>query len=132
MEWVFLFCGIYGVGLSLLILSWHLTPSAIRLFVSDNYTLGSHGQVWANWHAIGCLYVGVVNLLAYGGNFNVEASRAVAMATAMIYGIWFAQNLHLVLARPARFKGLMWLNVLLCLLAAVASGAFVFMPAPVF
>jgi hypothetical protein len=104
MEWVFLFCGIYGVGLSLLILSWRLTPSAIRLFVSDDYTLGSHGQVWADWHAIGCLYVGVVNVLAYRGNFNAEAYRAIAMATAMIYGVWFAQNLHFVLARPTRFK----------------------------
>src|SRR5689334_20824134 len=121
-DWAFLFCGIYGVALCLLIASWHVTPSGIRLFVGREYTLGSHGQIWANWHAVGCFFVGIVNLQVYFGDFNPAAMRSIAIATTIIYGVWALQNLRLVFAKPHRFTNVMWLHVLLCAFAAAAIG----------
>ena len=120
-AWPFLLAGVYGVALCLLISSWHVTPWLMRRFVSDDYALGSHGQVWADWHAIGCLFVGIVNLMVYFGDFNAAAATSIAVASAIIYTIWCLQNLRLVLVRPALFKTPMWLNVILCGVAAVAS-----------
>ena len=120
-NWPFLFSGVYGVFLGVLILSWHVTPVEMRRFVADSYSLGTHGQVWANWHAMGCLFVGAVNLMVVAGRFNDPDARHIAVASLAIYGVWCLQNLQLVLARPRQFKPLMWLNVIACAIAA--SGA---------
>lgn len=117
-NWPFLFSGVYGVALSALILSWHVAPGVMRGFVADGYSLGTHGQVWANWHAIGCLFVGVVNLQVYFGDFGAAGTRSIAMASLMIYSVWCVQNLLVVLVRPLKFKPLMWTNVVGCGIAA--------------
>lgn len=115
----FALAGLYGLALSLLILSWHLTPLLVGLFV-DHYSLGSHGQIWANWHAVGCAFVGAINLSALFLGFDDTASRAVLACTAGIYGVWSAQNTWLCLAstEPRRFKPMMWLHAALCGLTA--------------
>ena len=123
-NWPFLFSGIYGVALGVLILSWHVAPVIMRLFVADSYSLGTHGQVWANWHAIGCLFVGAVNLQVYFSDFGAADARSIAMATLMVYTVWCVQNLQLVLGKPRKFKPLMWTNVVGCGIAA-GGNAFV-------
>ena len=71
-----------------------------------------------------CLFVGVVNLQVYSGDFNLAGSRSIATASAVLYAVWCVQNFQLVMARPRQFKPLMWLNVIACAIAASGS-AFV-------
>jgi hypothetical protein len=122
MHWVFLVNGTYGVALALLIASWRLHSLPVRLFVGKEYGLGSHGQVWKDWHTTGCAYAGAVNLLAWSQDFHSEALMWVAVATAGLYGVWSAQNLNLVLRfRGPRFRPLMWAHVILCALCSVLA-----------
>ena len=125
--WPFLFAGAYGVALGLLILSWHLTPVLIRIFVTDDYSLGSHGQVWADWHAFGCLFVGAVNLHVYFHFLDGAAARSIALPTVAIYSVWCVQNFLLMVRAPRRFKSPMWLNVICCGVAAGGSAYFLFL-----
>ncbi len=120
MTWIaFAFNGVYGVALGVLILSWYLTPVLLNLFV-QNYSLGNHGKVWADWHAIGCLFVGVTNLCAWQLDYNDVALRGVAWSSAAIYAIWSIQNTALCLSKsdPPRFRPFMWLHASFCALGA--------------
>jgi hypothetical protein len=114
----FLPCSIYGFALSALIFSHFLTSAVVGLFVAPPYTLGRHGEAWMNWHGVGCFFVGLVNLAALRWD-DVRAKRDVAGATAAIYGVWALQNLRLMFTD--RFVPFMWLHVIGCALAAVAS-----------
>lgn len=116
----FLPCSVYGFALSALIFSHYVTNALILLFVAEPYTLGTHGADWMNWHGVGCFFVGLVNLAARRWT-DVEAKGDAAGATALIYGVWALQNLGLMFT--GRFVPLMWLHVVGCALAAVASVA---------
>ena len=121
----FPFCAGYAFALSLLILSYHVSPALVHLFLAQPVTLGSHTTVWMNWHAIGCAFVGLVNLQALYWS-DARARRGIAIATAGIFGIWCAQNLMYSLTpllTPA-----MWLHVVGCGLAALISAVFVVRP----
>lgn len=125
MKSPFPFCAAYAFALSLLILSYHLTPVLLDLFVAQPATLGTHTTVWMNWHAAGCAFVGLVNVQACCWT-DAKARRGIAIASAGIFGIWCAQNLTYSLT--PLFTGAMWLHVLACGLAAVASAAFALRP----
>ena len=120
MKAPFLFCGIYAVGLSALILSRLETFSVLNLFLASPYSLGTHTLDWMNWHAAGCFFVGLVNLCASRWS-DARPRRDVAAASAFVFGIWAVLNLRLM------FSGLflypMWLNVIGCVLASVWSMA---------
>ena len=117
--------GVYGVALGVLILSGNVTSDLLCLFCrKEAYTLGNFGLVWANWHAIGCLFVGLTNLAVARddeGSFGPKARSAVAMNTAFIYGVWGVQNTWYCLNRQDLFVPLMWLNALMCLATAASS-----------
>lgn len=121
----FLFCAGYGFALSLLILSYHISPALVHLFVAQPVTLGSHTMVWMNWHAIGCAFVGLVNLHALYWS-DARARRGIAIASAGVFGIWCAQNV--MYALTPLFTPAMWLHVAGCGLAAVMSTVFVLRP----
>lgn len=111
--------GIYGLLLGILILSWHFSEFFIRLFVKDNYSLGNFGQTWANWHAIGCFYVGLSSLLALTwGASLLEAKLQICLLTTVVYGIWFVQNFYLVFFTN-KMKTFMLLHVVGCFVGAV-------------
>lgn len=118
----FLFCAGYGFALALLILSVHVTPSLLELFVDRQATLATPASPWLNWHAMGCAFVALVNAEAHGWT-DATARRGVAMASAGIFGIWCAQNV--VYALRPEFTALMCLHVAGCGLAGAASLAFV-------
>ena len=117
----FPFCAGYAFALSLLILSYHASPALVHLFVAQPVTLGSHTMVWMNWHAIGCAFVGLVNIQAHYWS-DARARRGVAIASAGVFGIWCAQNF--MYALTPLFTPAMWLHVGGCGLAAVISAAF--------
>lgn len=121
MKSPFLLCAAYAFALSLLILSYHVSPTLLNLFVAQPATLGTHTTVWMNWHAMGCAFVGLVNLQAFYWT-DAKARRAIAIASAGIFGIWSVQNLTYTLT--PLFTSAMWLHVVGCGLAAVASAAF--------
>jgi len=112
---IFLINGAYAVALALLLLSWRLHEAPVRWFVGESYTLGSHGQVWKDWHTVGCAFVGAINLAAWGAGFNEPALRSVAACTAGVFGVWALQNLALVASPSAPpFTPRMWLHVVAC------------------
>lgn len=123
MKSPFMFCAGYGFALALLILSHHVSPALLNLFVAQPATLGTHTTVWMNWHAIGCAFVGLVNAQAFFWT-DATARRSVAMASAGVFGIWCAQNLAYSLT--PLFTSAMWLHVAGCGLAAGLSLMFVF------
>jgi hypothetical protein len=113
--------GTYGILLGLLILSWHLTPVFIKLFVGNKYTLGDYGQMWANWHAIGCFYVGFSNFLAYNWDDSfLVAKQDICLISTFIFGIWGLQNFGLMF-QANKMKSLMWLNVIACFASALLA-----------
>eukprot|EP00978_Attheya_sp_CCMP212_P031291 scaffold117710_cov54-Attheya_sp.AAC.3 len=117
---------IYGFALGALILSTNVTLELITLFTHrETYTLGNFGQVWANWHAFGCIFVGLSNLAVVrdnsGRGFGPEARVAVAQNTAFIFGVWAVQNTYYCLVREDLFTPLMWLNAGGCLVSALWS-----------
>ena len=123
----FLLCAVYGFALSLLILSHHLSPVLLDLFVAQPATLGTHTMVWMNWHAIGCAFVGLINAQALGWT-DARARRSVAIASVGVYGIWCAQNLAYSLS--PLFTPLMWLHVAGCGLSALISATYVLRGTP--
>ena len=123
MQWVYLINGIYGAALALLIWSWKLSEAPIRLFVAEDYSLGTHGQVWKDWNAVGCAFVAAINACAWSMDFNAVALRAVALCTAGIYGIWALQNARLLVSANTPYvKPLMWIHALLCGTCAALAG----------
>lgn len=122
MKSPFLPCAAYAFALSLLILSYHVSPALLNVFVAQPATLGTHTSVWMNWHAIGCAFVGLVNAQAFYWT-DAKARRGIAIASTGIFGIWGLQNLTYALT--PLFTSAMWLHVAGCGLAAVASAAFV-------
>jgi len=123
MKSPFPLCAAYAFALSLLILSYHVSPTLVNLFVAQPATLGTHTTVWMNWHAAGCAFVGLVNVQACHWT-DAKARRGIAMASAGIFGIWCVQNLAYSLT--PLFNSAMWLHVGGCGLAALASAAFAF------
>lgn len=121
----FPFCAGYGFALSLLIVSYHVSPALVNLFVAQPANLGSHTAVWMNWHAVGCAFVGLVNFQALRWS-DARARRGVAMATAGIFGAWCVQNVFYSLT--PLFTSVMWLHVVACGFAALISTAFVLRP----
>ena len=120
--------GVYGVALGVMILSGNMASDLlglIGLFCRKKaYTLGNFGQVWANYHAIGCLFLGLTNLAVARddeGSFGPKARSVVAMNTAFIYGVWGVQNTWYLLYRQELFLPLMWLNAIGCLATAAVS-----------
>jgi|EP00908_Phaeocystis_cordata_P013444 hypothetical protein len=112
-----------GLALSVLIESDHLTHALLGLFCSE-YTLGSFGQIWADWHAVGCAFVGVVNLCVAvddGSAFRPQGMAAIARCTTFIYLTWGVQNTYYCLFRTDIFTPLMWLNALACNFTAAWS-----------
>ena len=122
----FAWAAFYGLALSALILSGNVTPAILGLFLDlDQYTLGKFGQVWANWHAIGCAFAGFINLSVAvddGSSFLPPGRAAIARCTAFIFGTWGVQNTYYCLQRTDLFTPLMWLNAIGCLLTAAWSG----------
>ena len=112
--------------MSALILTGNATPAVLGLFCKlERYTLGDFGQVWANWHAVGCAYVGITNFCVAmddGSGFGPRGRAAIARCTAFIFGVWGVQNTCYCLFKQSNFTPLMWLNALLCLGSAVWSG----------
>lgn len=102
-----------------------MTGKILALFCDEaSYTLGNFGQVWANWHAIGCAFVGMTNLsvaLDDGSGFGIPGRRAVARNTAFIFGVWGVQNTWYCVARQDLFTPAMWLNAAGCIGTALAS-----------
>ena len=125
MKLGFLFPGVYGILLSLLILSGNFTDKLLCIFChQDKYTLGHFGEVWANWHAIGCAFVGMMNLsVAKDEDAFGPGKRQVAINTVFIYGVWACQNTYYCINRPDLFTPLMWLNAIFCGIAAMLSFA---------
>ena len=118
MKHSFLPCSVYGFALSALIFSHYVTNAVLALFVATPYTLGTHGELWQNWHGVGCFFLGLVNLAAHRWR-EPRPRRDVAGATAVIYGVWALQNFALMFT--PRMVPLMWLNVIGCALASAAS-----------
>ena len=106
MKLGFLFPGVYGILLSLLILSGNFTDKLICIFChQDKYTLGHFGEVWANWHAIGCAFVGMMNLsVAKDEDAFGPGKRQVAINTVFIYGVWACQNTYYCINRPDSYS----------------------------
>jgi hypothetical protein len=113
---VFLAAGVYGIALSLMIFSSIWTPFLIDLFVTQPYTLGTHGADWEYWHGVGCAFVGMVSLMAR--KWPDAQKVGIASAIGFIYGVWGVQNLRLVLFTD-RFGPLMWAHVVLCLAVGI-------------
>ena len=127
-SFTFTWAAFCSFALGLLILSGNLTVELLALFChKDAYSLGNFGQVWANWHAVGCIYVGLTNLSvardarASRGGFGPHARAAVANSTAFIFGVWGVQNVYYCIVRADLFTPLMWLNAVLCLGTAACS-----------
>jgi hypothetical protein len=117
--------GIYGLALAVLVISHKWTYALIELFVRPGYVLGTHEGDWTSWHAVGCGFVGLINLLCWRAkDWNASATYSLSLCTALIYTIWGLQNLGLMLATPPRFLPLMWLHVLLCLLVGLWNLAY--------
>jgi len=122
----FQFAAFYGIALGAVILSGNLTVEILGLFCDKGaYTLGNFGQVWANWHAIGCLFVGLTNLSVArdptGQDFGAGGRLAVAQNTAFIFGVWGIQNTYYCNVRQDLFTPPMWLNAVGCLVACALS-----------
>ncbi len=117
----FVFCGVYAVCLSALILSSHVTFSLLNIFLASPYSLGTHTLDWMNWHAMGCLFAGLVNLGASRWS-NARPRRDVAVVTAILFGMWAILNLRLMFT--GRFLPAMWLNVIGCAVAGLWSGTW--------
>lgn len=120
-DYIFHWAAFYGLALGALILSGNFTSDIICLFCrKEHYTLGNFGEVWANWHAFGCIFVGLTNLVVAMDEsettFNSKARSAIATNTAFIFGLWGGQNLYYCLYRQDLFMPLMWLHAVLCLL----------------
>ena len=120
----FALAGVYGMFLSLLILTGNFTETFLVIFCREpKYTLGNFGQVWANWHAIGCAYVGLTNLwVAFKAeSLQSAAKQLVAFNSAFIYGTWSLQNTYYCIFRTDLFTPWMWLNAGGCAVAALLS-----------
>lgn len=118
----FSFAGVYGVGLSLLILSGNVTDKLLCLFIRrERYTFKDIEKVWANWLAVGCAYVGMMNFSVANEHAFGPDKNLVAMNTVFIYGMWAIQNTYLCVCRSDLFRPFMWSNSILCSAAAVAS-----------
>lgn len=118
MKKAFQVCAVYGFFLAALIFSQVVTLAVITQFVSQPYTLGSHGRDWMLWHGASCFFVGLVNLAASRWT-DTRAQRDIALATAVIYGAWCLQNASLMFT--GRYLPGMWFNVLACGGAALLS-----------
>jgi len=118
MKNAFLVCAVYGFALAALIFSQVASSAVITLFVSQPYTLGSHGADWMYWHGVGCFFVGLVNLAASRWT-DTGAQRDIALPTVVIYGTWSVQNAFLMFS--GRYVPGMWFNVLACGGAALLS-----------
>jgi len=107
----------YALALSLMIISYHVNPAILYLFVvDDRYTLGHHGSYWQDWHAIGCAFAGLVNYgAAYDSDFGPSARRWVGHCNAFLFGIWGLQNTYNCLFQGYNFTPLMWLQAIGCL-----------------
>lgn len=128
MKAPFLGCGLYGIALSALIYTSAVTNAVLDLFLRAPYQTGTHQQDWMNWHGMGCFFVGLVNLLAWRWT-EARPRRDVALATAVVYGVWSLQNVHLMFT--GRFTPIMWLHVAGCAVAAGFALAYVVTSAPV-
>ena len=122
-DYIFSWAAFYGFALGALILSGKLTSDIICLFCrKEYYTLGNFGEVWANWHAFGCIFVGLTNFAVArdisGMNFKEKARSATAFNTAIVFGVWGCQNLYYSLYRQDLFMPFMWLHAILCTLTA--------------
>lgn len=116
----FLSCGAYGIALSLLIFSSFFTYSLIEFNLFEPpYSPGRHELTWLRWHGTGCLFAGLINVLAGMGGWNRVAKRSLAIATAVLYGIWSFQNLQLCLY-VEQMQSLMWIHVFGCALVSIA------------
>lgn len=116
----------YGLALATLIESWHYTVEFLLLFCKgDVYTLGNFGQVWADWHSVGCAFVGLVNLAVARDerreSFRAGGRRSIGLCTAFIYGVWGVQNTYYCLYRTDIFTPLMWMNAIACLAVGFLS-----------
>ena len=123
---IFSWAAFYGLALGALVLSGNFTSEIIYLFCrKEAYTLGTFGEVWANWHAIGCIFVGLTNLVVALDNnetdFKPKARSGIAMNTSFIFGVWGAQNLYYCLYRQDLFVSFMWLHTILCLMTSVLA-----------
>jgi hypothetical protein len=108
------------------VLSHKWTYALIELFVRPGYMLGTHERDWTSWHAVGCGFVGLINVLsAKDGDWNPSARRSLALATSLLYSIWGVQNLLLMFASPPRFLPLMWLHAVACLGTGLWNVAYV-------
>jgi hypothetical protein len=109
---------VYAVALSALIFTYAVGYAVLDLFLARPYVLGTHTEAWMGWHGMGCLFVGLCNLLALQWT-NARAQRDVAAITALIFGVWCLQNLRLVMG--SAFRPLMWMHVIGCGIACVWS-----------
>ena len=111
-------CCVYACGLSALIFTYLVGYAVLDLFLARPYVLGTHTEAWMGWHAMGCLFVGIINGLAARWT-DGRARRDVAAATALIFGVWMAQNAWLM--TTGTFRPLMWINVVGCAIACGLS-----------
>lgn len=115
----FLPCGVYGVGLGLLIIVHYISYAPLSLFMKQpEQNLTTHAQDWMDWHSLGCFFMGTVNLLAWKWE-DVKSRRDVAGATGLLYLCWAIQNLTLMFTD--RFETAMWFNVIGCAIAGAWS-----------
>ena len=117
----------YGLTLAVLILSFRVTPMFIGIFCDlDTYRLGNFGQIWKDWHAFGCAYVGLTNLVVYldsrGVGFSPSGRRSIALCSTFIFGTWGVQNTFYCLGGgKGDFHPAMWINAISCLIVAAAA-----------
>ena len=117
----------YGFFLGALIFTGYVNNAFICLFVTcSNYTLGNHGEIWQMWHAVGCSFLGSVNLLVAidsdSSAFTKKGRAHLSYATSAIYLTWGVQNTYYCIAYAGTlFTPGMWLNAIGCLVVGFFS-----------
>lgn len=119
-KFSFIYCGCYGLFLGALILSWHVMPGPLLLFMKKSYIPTQYYLDWMDWLAIGSLYVGITNLLACSSIWSDASRRQLSVVTGLLYLSWGIMNLHHVV-ETERYNEFMWLNVMACFLGAALS-----------
>ena len=84
---------------------------------------GPLGNIWRNWHAVGCYCVGFMSYMASTWDYKTHKTQIndILKVNTFVFGTWSLINFHLAVYKQQHVKKLLFLHVVLCGLAGVVS-----------
>merc|ERR1719249_375595 len=95
------------------------------LLLKDLHTMGPLGDIWRNWANVGLYCVGFMSYAASCWDYNRSKKpiNDVLRINTFVFGTTGLVNLHLLMRKRDHALDLLWMHVILCGIAAVASFA---------